>query len=71
VTKSRTAGTKVGTKPGKIELNEIDTLDRKAVEEWGISDSVFINGKELRTGPPLSYEKIRKKIYTSVKQLKN
>ncbi len=57
--------------PEKIELKVIDTLDRKAVAEWGISDAVYINGREIRTGPPLSYEKIRKKIYKSVKQLKN
>jgi len=27
--------------------------------EWGIWDSLFIDGKEIRTGPPPSYEKLK------------
>ncbi|MBW1916294.1 MAG: GNAT family N-acetyltransferase [Deltaproteobacteria bacterium] len=46
----------------KIELKEYDTLDREVIDEWGISDGIYIDGKAISTGPPLSYEKIRKKI---------
>jgi hypothetical protein len=31
-------------------------------EEWGITDGLFIDGREMRVGPPPDYEKIRKKI---------
>jgi len=48
--------------PGKIEINEFDTTDRNILNEWGISDSVYIDGKEIPTGPPISYEKIRRRI---------
>ncbi len=46
----------------KIELKEYDTLDRDVINEWGIIDGIFIDGKEITTGPPQSYEKIRKRI---------
>jgi N-acetylglutamate synthase-like GNAT family acetyltransferase len=53
---------------GKIELQEYDTIDRAIVKEWGITDGLFIDGKQMRTGPPPSYEKIRKKIASRVKK---
>lgn len=51
----------------KIKLEEFDTIDRAIVNEWGITDGLFIDGKEMRTGPPPSYIKIRKKIARRVK----
>lgn len=57
--------------PDKIDLQEFDMTDRKIRNEWGLNDSVFIDGKELMTGPPVSYEKIRKKIEKRVRNLKN
>jgi hypothetical protein len=54
----------------KVVVNEYQTTtDRKLIEEWGISDGVFIDDKQLRTGPPPTYEKIRKKIEKKVKKL--
>jgi N-acetylglutamate synthase-like GNAT family acetyltransferase len=50
----------------KINLQEYDTIDRGIVKEWGITGALFIDDKEIRTGPPLSYEKIRKKIAKKV-----
>jgi GNAT superfamily N-acetyltransferase len=44
----------------KIVFREIDTSDRKDVQYWGYSDSVFVDEKEITTGPPLKYEKIMK-----------
>ena len=46
----------------KVKLTEYDTLDRELIREWGISDGIYIDGKELRTGPPPKYRKVRKKI---------
>jgi len=53
----------------KIDFREINTLDRKVFLEWGISEGLFIDGKQMRTGPPPSYKKIRKKIEKRVKKL--
>ena len=53
----------------KVEFQEIHTFDRDVFLEWGIADALFIDGKQIRTGPPPSYEKIRKKIVKRVKKL--
>lgn len=53
---------------GKIEIQEYDTTNREIIKEWGITDGLFIDGKEVRTGPPPTYEKIRKKIASRVKK---
>ena len=50
------------------EFQEIHTSERNVFCEWGISDALFIDGKEVRTGPPPSIEKIRKIIRKSVKK---
>jgi hypothetical protein len=55
----------------KIILKEYDALDRKVVEEWGISDGIFIDGKELRTGPPPSYEKVHRKIKKRARRIRS
>ena len=54
----------------RIDLKEYDTLDRRIVEEWGISDGIFIDGKELRTGPPPKYEKVHRKIEKRAQRIK-
>ena len=48
----------------------IDTFNRDTFKEWGIYDGLFIDGKEVRTGPPPSYEDLVKKIKKRVKKLK-
>jgi len=55
----------------KVEFQEIHTFDRDVFLEWGISDALFIDGKQIRTGPPPSYKRIRKKIARRVKNLGN
>ena len=45
-----------------VVFREIDTSDRGAVAEWGVSNAVFVEGKNLQKGPPPSYEKIRRAI---------
>jgi GNAT superfamily N-acetyltransferase len=54
----------------KVELKEIDTSDPDVMNEWGIVDGLFVDGKQVRTGPPPSYEKIRKLIAKRVKRLR-
>ncbi len=53
----------------KVLFREIDTSNREVFLEWGISDGIFIDGKEMSTGPPPSYEKIAKLIARRVKEL--
>jgi GNAT superfamily N-acetyltransferase len=53
----------------KVEFREVRTDDRAVLLEWGMSDALFIDGKEVRNGPPPKYEKIKKKIAKRVKKL--
>jgi hypothetical protein len=53
----------------KVAFQEIDTFDRNVMLEWGISDALFINGKEVRTGPPPSYDKIKRLIRRRAKRV--
>ncbi|TFG24868.1 MAG: GNAT family N-acetyltransferase [Promethearchaeota archaeon] len=53
----------------KVEFEEINTFSRETFLEWGISDALFIDNKDVRTGPPPSYEKIKKLIAKRVKRL--
>jgi N-acetylglutamate synthase-like GNAT family acetyltransferase len=50
-----------------VAFTEIDTSERAAVAEWGVSDGVLVNGKNLQNGRPPSYEKIRKAIAKQVR----
>jgi GNAT superfamily N-acetyltransferase len=53
----------------KVEFREIRTDDRAVFLEWGMSDALFVDGKEVRNGPPPKYEKIRKRIAKKLKRL--
>jgi len=54
----------------KVTFREIDSLDREVFLEWGIADGLFIDNKQVRTGPPPSFEKIKKKIARRARKLK-
>lgn len=51
----------------EVEFIEYNTFDKDVFDEWGIVDALFIDGKQVRTGPPPSYEKIRKKIQKKIR----
>jgi predicted N-acetyltransferase YhbS len=53
----------------KVVFQKIDTSDRNVFLEWGIADALFIDDKQVRTGPPPSYKKIKKLIAKKVKKL--
>ena len=53
-----------------VKITEYNTSNRETFLEWGISDGIFVNGKEVRTGPPPSYEKIRKIVSDQIKKLR-
>jgi len=54
----------------QVVFREINTFDREAFLESGILDALFIDTKEVRTGPPPSYNKIKRLIKKRVKKLK-
>jgi len=56
---------------GEINIQEYDSKNREIVNEWGIHEGLYIDGKEVRTGPPASFAKIRRKIAGRVKMHKN
>ena len=53
----------------KAAFREIDTFDPAVFREWGIADALFVDNKQVRTGPPPSYEKIRKLVVKRAKRL--
>ena len=53
----------------RVVFEEFDTADRATFLEWGIWDALFIDGKEVRTGPPPSYEKLKGLIEKRVRKL--
>lgn len=53
----------------QVVFTRIDTSVAETFQEWGIVDGIFIDGKRLTFGPPLSYEKIMNKIRKRVDQL--
>jgi GNAT superfamily N-acetyltransferase len=54
----------------KVVVNEYHTSDKDLLREWGISDALFIDRKEVRNGPPPEYKKIRKLIEKRVRRIK-
>ena len=54
----------------EVVFNTVDTFDRQNFLKWGIFDALFIDDKKVNTGPPPSYEKIRKMIENKVHKLK-
>ena len=51
----------------RVSLREVRTLDREVFMEWGISDGIFIGDRQVRTGPPPAYVRIRKKIEKQIR----
>lgn len=55
---------------GKVEFRALDTFDRENVRRYGVSDALYIDAKHVWSGPPPSYEKIRKLISKHVRKLR-
>lgn len=53
----------------RVVFRPVDTFDRTVFREWGEADALFVDGKALRTGPPPSYQKIRKRIEKRLKKI--
>jgi GNAT superfamily N-acetyltransferase len=55
--------------PERVVFREVDTFERQVGLAWGTSDALFVDGRQVRTGPPPSYEKIRKLVQKRVRRL--
>jgi GNAT superfamily N-acetyltransferase len=66
IERARRAASELGE---RVVFRVIDTSERAALEEWGMSSALFIDDKEVSTGPPPSYEKLKKLIARRVKKL--
>jgi GNAT superfamily N-acetyltransferase len=53
-----------------VVFREIDTSDKSVVREWGIADGVFVDDHQIGSGPPMSYEQVKKTIYKGTKKLR-
>jgi N-acetylglutamate synthase-like GNAT family acetyltransferase len=53
----------------KVVFCEIDMTNRETVQEWGLSDGLFVDKKNIYKGPPLTYDKIRRIIEKRVRKL--
>lgn len=53
----------------RVVLNIINTFDREVYLSWGISDGLFVEGKNISQGPPLTKEKIKEAIESRLKKL--
>lgn len=53
----------------KVVLKEFDTTNESLYKEWGIRDALFLDTKEVRTGPPPSYDKLYKLVEKQVRKL--
>ena len=53
----------------KVVVEEIDTLSQEVCKQCGRDEALFIDGKQVWTGPPLSYRKLRKKIEKRLRKI--
>jgi len=52
-----------------IELNEYKTDNKELQREWGLNDAFFIDKKQIRSGPPTPYKKIRRLIENKIRKI--
>ena len=55
--------------PDQVVLREIDVSEPSALDQWRRSDEIFVDGKQVRTGPPPSFEKLRRLLARRVRKL--
>ncbi len=64
VERARRAASDIGD---KVVYREIDTSEPEAMARWGFTDALFVDGREINTGPPPSYAAVRAAIAKRVK----
>jgi GNAT superfamily N-acetyltransferase len=53
----------------RVVFREVDTSEHATVAEWGLADALFVDGKRVMTGPPISPERLRKMVGKRVGRL--
>lgn len=53
-----------------VVFNVIDTTIKSNFDEWGIVDALFVDKKQINTGPPPTYETLKKIILKKVNKIK-
>jgi GNAT superfamily N-acetyltransferase len=53
----------------QVVVRRVDTSDRATLEAWGRCDALFVDGKEVRTGPPPSQERLARLLARRVARL--
>jgi GNAT superfamily N-acetyltransferase len=53
----------------KVAFREVDTSEHAVVAEWGLADALFVDGKRVMTGPPISPERLRRIVGKRVARL--
>jgi GNAT superfamily N-acetyltransferase len=53
-----------------VIFNEIHTLDKEVFSEWCISDALYIDNKQINTGPPPTLEKLTRAIGKRAKRIR-
>jgi GNAT superfamily N-acetyltransferase len=53
----------------RVRFEGIATDDRETFLHWGIADGLFVDGKQIRTGPPPSYAQIETVIARRLRRL--
>jgi GNAT superfamily N-acetyltransferase len=54
----------------RAEFHLVDTSEREALLAWGQADSVWVDGREVRTGPPPSQERLVRLVGRRVARLR-
>jgi GNAT superfamily N-acetyltransferase len=54
----------------RVVFREVDTSEHATVAEWGLGDALFVDGKRVMTGPPISPERFRKIVRKRVTALR-
>lgn len=53
----------------RVVFREIDMTNPENIREWGMSDGLFVDGKSIYRGPPLSSDKIKAIIGKKLRRL--
>ncbi len=53
-----------------VSFQRIDTKDKDVMLKYGIKDALYVDGKCISKGPPLSYKKIKSVVERRVKRLR-
>jgi GNAT superfamily N-acetyltransferase len=53
----------------RVVFREFDTTEPAVRDEWGMTDALFVDSREVRTGPPPTYAKVRRIIEKRVRAL--